>query len=103
MGSKAIPSGFLDLPPHRQIKVDLGNGLAQVSIHFAGAQERALSQWMKEQPSTSLMLDYEPVSTFLAAHAVAWVVVDVCAFGAPWRKPTAIIAKFGVVNQEWSK
>ena len=98
MRSRSEPAGFKDLPPHRQVKVDLGNGLAQVSMNLAGAQERVKSRWMKEQPSTSIMLDFAPVSLLFVAHAVISVIIDVCAFGAPWRKPIVIVAHFADVS-----
>ena len=65
MRDSSYPEGFPDLPPHRQVKVDLGNGLAVVTVHLGHAQEDADGRWMFEQPWTSIMMQYKPVKDFL--------------------------------------
>ena len=49
---------------------------------------------MLEQPSTSLMLLYGGVAELIAKEATFVAVVDVCMFGAPWKKPTSLAANF---------
>ena len=89
MRSSREPDGFANLPPHRAEKVRLGNALAETAARLAHAQELAGNYWMIEQPATSLMWRFGDIKE-LAACATSWLVtIDVCMFGAPWRKPTS--------------
>ena len=88
------PEGFGNLPPHRRIKVQLGNALAEIAERLAQAQVKAGNYWMLEQPATSLMWLYKPIAKLIAGDGVYIVVTDVCMFGAPWRKPTSIAGNF---------
>ena len=99
MRSADQPEGFEDLPPHREEKVRLGNALAEVASRLAEAQEKAGNFWMLEQPTTSLMWLYAPIAAFIAKITTFLVVIDVCMFGAPWRKPTTLAASFRVITQ----
>ena len=65
MRSAQFPAGFAVLPEHRAEKVRLGNALAVVAVRFAEAQQRACNGWTFEQPASSLMMLYEPVSKFM--------------------------------------
>ena len=91
MRSYDYPEGFPELPPHREEKVQLGNAMAEVSLKLCQAQERVHGFWQWEQPQGSLMFWLQSVAAFLSRsgvfHAAAWV----CAFGAPWAKPTAVV------------
>ena len=87
MRSSKEPGGFANLPPHRAQKVCLGNALADIAARLADAQEKAGNYWMLEQPATSIMWLISRAATFVAT-------VDVCMFGAPWRKPTSLAASF---------
>ena len=94
MRSSDRPEGFDDLPPHREEKVRLGNALAEVSARLAEAQEKAGSYWILEQPATSLMWLFAPIAASIAQITIFLVVIDVCMFGAPWRKPTTLASNF---------
>ena len=82
------------LPPHREEKLRLGNALAEVSVKLAEAQEKAGNYWMLEQPATSLMWLYAPLAELIARVTTFLVCIDVCMFGAPWKKPTTPAANF---------
>ena len=88
MRSSREPAGFANLPPHRAQKVRLGNALAEIAVRLADAQEKAGNLWMLEQPATSLMWLFGPLAELIARATTFPVTVDVCMFGAAWRKPT---------------
>ena len=92
MRSVQFPGGLPNLLPHQQEKVRVGNALADVAVVVCKAQQRAGGAWQWEQPATSLQLLYDPVAVFFAQFAVAWAYACVCAWGAPWRKETVVIA-----------
>ena len=97
MRSASEPGGFANLPPHRAEKVRLGNALAEVSVRLAEAQEKALNFWTFEQPATSLMWLFTAVLLLMQKATSFAVLIDVCMFGAPWRKPTTIAANFASI------
>ena len=99
MRSSDEPQGFDDLPPHREEKVRLGNALAEVSSRLAEAQDKAGNFWMLEQPATSLMWLFAPIAALIAKVTTFLVVIGVCMFGAPWRKPTTLAATFADIQQ----
>ena len=90
MRSTSEPAGFANLPAHREVKVRMGNALAEVSTRIACAQEKAQNFWTLEQPATSLMSLFALVAELMAKASSSLVVVDVCMYGAPWRKPTTL-------------
>ena len=92
MRSRDEPAGFANLPLHRAVKVRLGNALAEIAARLAEAQEKAGHFWMLEQCATSLMWLYEPVAKLLGSASAYLASIDVCMFGAPWRKPTSLAA-----------
>ena len=94
MRSASCPAGFENLPPHREEKVRLGNALAEIACKLAEAQSKAGNFWTLEQPATSLMWLYACIAKLILSDDVFVVTVDVCMFGAPWRKPTSIAANF---------
>ena len=53
---------FAELPPHREVKVRLGNALCEIAVRMAHAQELAGNYWKLEQPATSLMWLFEPLA-----------------------------------------
>ena len=97
MRSACQPEGFDDLTPHREEKVRLGNALAEVSARLAEAQEKAGNYWMLEQPATLLMWLFLPIAALIAKVTIFLVVIDVCMFGAAWRKPTTLAANVGEI------
>ena len=94
MRSRDEPAGFANLPPHRKKKVRLGNALAEIAARLAEAHEKAGNYWMPEQPATSLMWFFEPVARLLRSASTYLATIDVCMYGAPWRKPTSLAANF---------
>ena len=93
------PEGFASQPPHRKEKVRLGNALAEVAAKLANAQEKAGNLWMLEQPATSLMWLFKPIFELVARATSFLVTIDVCMFGAPWRKPTSLAANFPQISR----
>ena len=75
----------------------LGNALADIAAMLAAAQEKTESIWMLELPATSLMWLYGAVAELLNKATTYLAVVDVCMFGAPWRKPTSLESIFAGV------
>ena len=99
MRSSREPGGFKNLPPHRAQKVRLGNALADIAARLADAQEKAGHFWILEQPATSIMWLYGEVAGLISRITTFVATVDVCMFGAPWRKPTSLAANFcGILN-----
>ena len=94
MRSRSEPAGFTVHLEHRAVKVTVGNSLAVVSTHFTSAQCEAGGDDTFERPWTSIIFDYEPVVKCFAKYEVVRVVTDVCFYGAPWNKPTAISTNF---------
>ena len=94
MRSVIYPEGLPVLSAIRREKVTLGNALASVAVKLCQAQSLAGGLWMWEQPWTSLMWIYPPVKAFLAKYCEGMAYVDVCWFGAPWKKPTGLAANF---------
>ena len=92
MRSWKYPQGFPNLPPHRKLKVELGNALAYAALSICRAQERAGHVWQWEQPHPSLMLALRDVSEFISRSAVFEAIAWICFWGAPWAKPTVILA-----------
>ena len=86
------PSLRDNLSEAQEAKVRLGNELAQVAVTLAKAQMKAERWFQLEQPASSLMLHFPSFEELLADPAVFKVVRCVCVDGAPWMKPTAIIA-----------
>ena len=81
-----------DLNADQEAKVRLGNELAQVALTLARAQRKAGRWFQLEQPASSLMLDLPSFKTLLNETDIFMAVRSVCADGAPWMKPTALIA-----------
>ena len=90
--------GLPNLSAIRLEKVTLGNALAEAAVKLCKAQGLAggLSTW--EQPWTSLMWIYPPVMEFTAMYCEGLAYIDVCFFGAPWKKPTGLAANFKAVE-----
>ena len=99
MRSEKIPAGLPNLSAVRQEKVTLGNALAEVAIKLCKAMSLVGGLWTWEQPWTSLMWIYPPVKAFLALYGLALAYIDVCSFGAPWKKPTGLAANFEQILQ----
>ena len=97
MRSAREPNGFANLPHHRAEKVRLGNALAEVAVRLAEAQEKAGNFWTLEQPASSLMWLFGPVARLIERAGVWIATIDVCMFGAPWRKPTSLAAIFSAI------
>ena len=72
----------------------LGNILADIAARIAEAQEKAGNIWILEQPATSLMWLYGEVAILLNKATTYLAVIDVCMYGAPWRKPTSLASNF---------
>ena len=93
------PGGFSNLPSHREETVRLGNAFASISARLAEAQERAGNVWTLEQRATSLVWLYEPIANLLLKDGTYLVTVDVCMYGAPWKKPTGLAANFEAIEE----
>ena len=97
MRSMCFPEGFWDLPPHRAEKVRLGNALAEVSLRLCKAQEQVHGYWQWEQPKDCLMFRVREISAFVWRVGVFLAETFVCAFGAPWAKPTWVFSNFASI------
>ena len=94
MRSEEFPAGLPHLSDVRREKVTLGNALAEVATKLCRAMSLVGNLWTWEQPWTSLMWIYPPVKEFLTMYCIALAYIDVCSFGAPWKKPTGLAANF---------
>ena len=90
--SSQFPAGLENLTDAQEAKVRLGNELAQVALSLARAQMKAGRWFQLEQPASSLMLHLPSFKDLIKDTNVFMAVRCVCADGAPWMKPTAIIA-----------
>ena len=99
MRSASAPEGFWWLDGRRAEKVRLGNALALVSLRLCKAQEKVHGFWEWEQPKECLMFDLAEVSAFVWRLGVFLAEVYVCAFGAPWAKPTWVLANFAAIQE----
>ena len=86
------PAGRDNLSEVQEAKVRIGNELAKVAVTLAKAQIKTERWFQLEQPASSLMLHLPSFKELLADLAVFKAVRCICVDGAPWRKPTAIIA-----------
>ena len=71
----------------------MGNALAEASVRLAEMQEKAGNYLVLEHPATFLMRLYAPIAAPIAKATTFLVYIDVCMFGAPWRKPTTLVDK----------
>ena len=97
MRSGEFPAGIPGLQTHNQIKVDLGNSLAKVSLMLAQMQEKAGHLWQWEQPARSIMLLLPDVKAFISRAGIFQAFAWMCSWGAPWAKPTVVIANHQAV------
>ena len=88
------PDGFECLTQVQRDKVTLGNALARVAIFIATAQIQVGMFFCLEQPESSLMWRFTPMQEFMDEKQVFFYTFHACAFGAPWKKPTAILTNF---------
>ena len=86
------PAGRDNLSAVQEAKVRIGNELAKVAVTLAKAQIKTERWFQLEQPASSLMLHLPWFRELLADPAVFKAVRCIYVDGAPWRKPTAIIA-----------
>ena len=70
----------------------MGNALAVLSAGLAEAQEKVRNERTFAQPATSLVWLFERIARLNGWVNTFLVITDVCMFGAPWRKPTSILA-----------
>ena len=99
MRSLEFPEGFCNLDEKKSTKVRLGSALAEVSLRLCKAQEKVHGFWQWEQPKECLMFELKDVSGFVWRIGVYLAEIYVCAFGAPWQKPTWEFANFSeIVN-----
>ena len=75
------------------------NDMAELTVKLALAQARAGGYFTIEQPATSLMLKLQSFKDLLKLPTTCHAVRHVCADGAPWKKPTAIIANHPCVRE----
>ena len=90
--SAKFPGGLPGLNAKQQHMVEIGNLLVHVGISLLKAQEAMGMLWTWEQPATSLQLLYKPLYDIFEMYAVCFVVSHLCAYGAPWLKPTMVIS-----------
>ena len=90
--SAKFPGGLPDLNAKKRQMVEVGNLLVHVGVALLKAQESMSLLWTWEQPASSLQLLYQPLAEAFQSYAACWVISHVCAYGAPWLKPTAVIS-----------
>ena len=66
--------------------------LAELTVKLALSQEQARGHFQIELPASSPVLELQPFKDLLVRPNTYIVVRHVCADGAPWQKPTAIIS-----------
>ena len=80
MGRGWQPEGFDKLPARREEKVRLGNSHAHAAARFVVGQEKAMHHWISRL--------YKSTAALVAKAFTYLVSIDVCVYGASWRKPT---------------
>ena len=82
----------LHLAPPCSAPSQVGNALAEIALRLARAQDRAKGYIQLEQPESSSMLRLPSFRKWLAEVNIFLAVRDICVDGAPWQKPTALVA-----------
>ena len=71
--------------------------LADACVKLTAAQDAAKGHWQAEQPASSPLLLIPPWEQL---QQRAWKITrDMCMDGAPWRKPTALLANHECIKQ----
>ena len=88
----AHPEGFPNLGEKQREMVETGNMLVYVGIALLKAQQKLGMIWTWEQPASSLQLLFPALVEVFSEFAVAYALSHICAYGAPWIKPTMVVS-----------
>ena len=88
----ARPEGFPNLGEKQREMIETGNMLVYVGIALLKVQQKLDMTWSWEQPASSLQLLFPALVDVFAQFAVACALSHICAYGAPWIKPTMVVS-----------
>ena len=88
--SKEFPRGIPGIPARKQLKVDRGNELLDITIKIVSWLAAAKIPFVVEQPLSSYMWSDPAFLRALDSAEARLVKVDQCAFGTRHRKPTCL-------------
>ena len=77
--------------PKDRKKIKLGNKCASYSARYAKAAHNAGIPWGLENPSGSRIWHHPAIANLGAMGSVERRVSHMCAYGCPWKKPTAVL------------
>ena len=89
---------LLDIPAHRRPAVVRSNWMLEVCVHVSElllAHHRAVV-W--ENPGTSMLWGEPAVLQLCKRHGLQYTALDMCMFGAPWKKYTRLLAPAVLVS-----
>ncbi len=75
--------------------VDLGLRCARFTVRMLTLCQSHHVEWSLENPASSRLFDWSPLRTFFQKYARCNFVLDMCAYGAPYRKSTRIVSSYG--------
>eukprot|EP00971_Amphidinium_carterae_P342341 6481617-Amphidinium_carterae.3 len=88
--STSSPEGLASLSITQQRKVDDGNRFLDITLELIVTAHHASVHWSLENPDTSLMWLYPPLKMLFHQLDPLYVVTDMCAWQAAFRKPTKL-------------
>jgi len=88
----ARPEGVPNLAKKHCEMIETGNMLVYVGIALLKVQQKLDMTWTWEQPASSLQLLFPALVDVFAQFAVAFALSHICAYGAPWIKPTMVVS-----------
>lgn len=83
--------GLPGLAPHGRSKVEAGNMFMEISAKLIQACRAAHIGWSLENPAGSYLWLMPPIAALCEQAGVRRYELDVCQFGSPHMKPTAIV------------
>eukprot|EP00435_Cladocopium_sp_Y103_P055182 s631_g18.t1 len=73
-------------------KVQMGNKFLELTTQLAQLCHSHGIPWSVENPATSFLWHMPPMLALMALPRFSWIQLDMCRFGAPHKKPTALLS-----------
>ena len=89
--SRRCPWGLPGLTPRLEQQVAVGNRLAKAALVVLRACLRSKTPCVCENPATSRLFLLPEMRRIMSLPQAQYHVVDMCQYGASWRKPTGLL------------
>ena len=86
--------GLPSLSPKDRRKVRDGNYLLAFLLRIISACELYRIPYVVENPATSMLWEMPTMLRFCKRYSPSKIFLDYCAYGMPWKKPTALMYNF---------